>query len=78
MIRPLADLDFAFDSAREQFASRAILTALRRDRTDGADRILGVTGRDLFVMRRSTYVEEIDQKDLAPCTRCAEQLAATR
>jgi len=138
---PLTDVGFAFDPARDQFASRAILAALWRDRADGADRILGVTGRDLYipvltfvfgeaqvdgpaalvstfrlaneryglagdpellqerlekeaihelghayglvhcssdtcVMHRSTYVEEIDQKDLAPCMRCAEQLAA--
>jgi archaemetzincin len=140
---PIGDLGFAFDAERDQFGSRAILAALLRHRANGSDRILGVTGRDLFVpiltfvfgeaqldgpsavvstfrlaneryglprdaellqerlekeaihelghayglvhcgsdrcvMRRSTYVEDIDQKDLMPCMECALRLVEAR
>lgn len=136
---PLPALDFAFDPSRDQYASRAVLAALLAERRDGAERILGVTGLDLFVpvltyvfgeaqlggpaavvsscrlanefygmpvdaeslqerlekeavhelghtyglvhcpdglcvMRSSTYVEEIDLKDVGFCPSCARAL----
>lgn len=45
----LFDVDFAFDASRNQYASRALLGALLERRRDGAERVLGVTGVDLFV-----------------------------
>jgi archaemetzincin len=45
----LRDVDFAFDPSRNQYASRALLAALLERRRDGAERVLGVTGLDLFV-----------------------------
>jgi archaemetzincin len=141
----LADLDFAFafDASRNQYASRAVLAALLRERADGAEKVLGVTGLDLFVpvltfvfgeaqlggraavvsscrlanefyglprdpetlqerlekeavhelghtyglvhcadglcvMRSSTYVEELDLKDVGFCADCARRLPALR
>jgi len=138
---PLADLEFAFDAGRDQYASRAVLADLLGRRCSHVERILGVTGCDLFipiltfvfgeaqlnghaavvsscrlrngfygmrddpevtqvrlekeavhelghtygllhcpdglcVMRRSTYVEELDQKDVGFCDVCARRLSA--
>jgi archaemetzincin len=131
---------FAFDTSRGQYSSRAVLAALLRREGAAGERILGVTGLDLFmpvltfvfgeaqlrgqaavvstcrlaptfyglaadrellqerlqkeavhelghtygllhcadtrcVMRRSTYVEELDSKDVGFCTRCLGQIA---
>jgi archaemetzincin len=136
----LADVDFAYDPSRDQYASRALLAALLERRRDGAERVLGVTGLDLFVpvltfvfgeaqlggtaavvstcrlvpdfyglppdlalvqerlekesvhelghtfglvhcpdwqcvMRSSTYVEELDQKQVTFCSDCTGSLA---
>src|SRR5262245_2701929 len=46
---PLPDVDFAFDASRNQYASRPILVALLGERAGGAEKVLGVTGLDLFV-----------------------------
>lgn len=139
----LSDVDFAFDPSRDQYASRPILAALLRERSDGVEKILGVTGLDLFVpvltfvfgeaqlgghaavvsccrlandfygmppdteilqerlekeaihelghtfgllhcpdglcvMRSSTYVEELDLKDVGFCMDCGSRLAHPR
>jgi archaemetzincin len=46
---PWRDIDFALDVARTQYSSRAILAALLGRRDSDGERILGVTGLDLFV-----------------------------
>lgn len=134
-------LDFAFDASRDQYASRPVLAALLAAHAPGSERVLGITGLDLFVpvltfvfgeaqfegpvalvsscrlanefygippdaerlqervekeavhelghtygfvhcpdglcvMRSSTYVEEIDLKDVDFCAACTHQLAA--
>ena len=46
---PVANVDFAFDASRDQYSSRALLSALLQRREDGIERILGVTALDLFV-----------------------------
>jgi len=140
---PLASIDFAFDASRDQYASRPVIAALLAARAPGMERVLGITGLDLFVpvltfvfgeaqlegrvalvsacrlanefygiptdaerlqeriekeavhelghtyglvhcqdglcvMRSSTYVEEIDLKDVALCAECARRLAQVR
>ena len=140
---PIASLDFAFDASRDQYASRPVIAALLAARATGVERVLGITGLDLFVpvltfvfgeaqlegpvalvsacrltndfygippdeerlqervekeavhelghtyglvhcqdglcvMRSSTYVEEIDLKDVEFCAVCARQLARVR
>jgi archaemetzincin len=46
---PVADIDFAFDPARDQYSSRALLADLLKRRRSGVERILGVTSLDLFI-----------------------------
>lgn len=46
---PVAQVDFAFDAARDQYASRPIIAALLAGHAPGAERVLGITGLDLFV-----------------------------
>jgi archaemetzincin len=46
---PWREIDFAFDAGRGQYSSRAILGALLQRRTDASERVIGVTGLDLFV-----------------------------
>jgi archaemetzincin len=139
----LQEVDFAFDPSRDQYGSRLILAALLRDRVNGAEKVLGITGLDLFVpvltfvfgeaqldgptavvsscrldnefygmpadseilqervekeaihelghtfglvhcpdglcvMRSSTYVEELDLKDVSFCMDCRSKLGRPR
>jgi len=139
----LPDLAFAFDASRDQYGSRPVLAALLRERADGAEKVLGITGLDLFVpvltfvfgeaqlsgraavvsscrlanefygmrpdpealqeriekeavhelghtfglvhcpdglcvMRSSTYVEELDLKDVGFCMECSTRLPSRR
>ena len=46
---PLPEPEGALDSARGQWSAPEMLRALLRARPPGAERILGVTGRDLFI-----------------------------
>lgn len=140
---PMASVEFAFDASRDQYASRPVIAALLASCPAGVERVLGITGLDLFVpvltfvfgeaqlegsvalvsacrltndfygipadgerlqervekeavhelghtyglvhcldslcvMHSSTYVEEIDLKDVEFCAVCAHQLARVR
>lgn len=46
---PVTSLNFAYDAARDQYASRAVIAALLAGYAPGAERVLGITGLDLFV-----------------------------
>ena len=46
---PLPDPTYAFDPVRSQYGSARILTELLERAAPGAERILGVTDRDLFI-----------------------------
>jgi archaemetzincin len=48
-LAPLPEPAGAFDAARGQWSAPEMLKALLRGRPPGAERILGVTGRDLFI-----------------------------
>jgi len=136
-------VDFAFDPGRDQYSSRAILAALLQRQDAESERVLAVTGVDLFmpvltfvfgeaqldgcaavvstcrlapdfyglppdperlqerlekeaihelghtygllhcpddlcVMRSSTYVEELDSKDVGFCVECMARFGAVR
>jgi archaemetzincin len=45
----VTDVDFAYDVSRDQYSSRTLLAALLQRRAAGIERILGVTGLDLFI-----------------------------
>jgi archaemetzincin len=46
---PLGDVEFAFDAARGQYSSIAVLEMLARTCPPDAAKLLGVTERDLFI-----------------------------
>lgn len=48
-LRPFPDPGHAFDAARGQYSSIAIMRDLVRHRPHGAERLLAVTERDLFI-----------------------------
>ena len=45
----LPEVDFAYDAARDQYASTAVLESLTRALPADAAKLLAVTGRDLFI-----------------------------